>query len=308
MTDTLVPTTQGALIKFDPTKTRVRQRAHNVRLEELARIQDWPSLEEAVDLKVAEQEVFVAWWGATVRDPGQPKKELSQNGDNSLSVADAEKQTGIKKQQKSRWHVHLKKDADGYRKDLFQSAYRKGMALKKGEGAHVAQSAGDNEWYTPEEYVAAARVVMKGIDLDPASSAAANKVVRATKFYTVADSPADAEGHPQFTEPWAGRVWMNPPYAQPLVADFCKKLGDAFTLGTVIEACILVNNATETSWFQDLATCASALCLPLGRVKFWAPGKKATPLQGQVVLYLGKKPASFRDEFSAFGLVWRMFS
>lgn len=69
------------------------------------------------------------------------------------------------------------------------------------------------EWYTPSPIAEAAREVMGGIDLDPASCAEANEIVRANRYYTEAENG--------LIQPWHGRVFLNPPGG--LVPDFWRK-------------------------------------------------------------------------------------
>jgi phage N-6-adenine-methyltransferase len=169
-------------------------------------------------------------------------------------------------------------------------------AIKGDPKPHVSHNSGENEWYTPIEIIEAARSVLGRIDLDPASSKAANKVVKAKRFYTAADNGLE--------KPWRGRVWMNPPYAQPLVSQFADRLATGVREGHVPAAMVLVNNATETEWFGMLAEVASAICFPNGRVKFWSPTRETTaPLQGQAVLYVGRQVARFTKHFRSFGLL-----
>jgi hypothetical protein len=159
---------------------------------------------------------------------------------------------------------------------------------------HVAHNAGNHEWYTPEPYIKAATAVMGKIDIDPASTEIANSVVLAKQFYTSSDDG--------LTKEWSGKVWLNPPYAAELISQFCNKLRDHFAKGDVTEAIVLVNNATETLWFNKLINCASSVMFPCKRIRFWSPyGRLSQPLQGQAVVYLGDKPERFTAVFKSFG-------
>ncbi len=163
--------------------------------------------------------------------------------------------------------------------------------------AHVAYNGGNNEWYTPADIVEAARTVLGEIDLDPASSDAANKIVKASAYYTAADDG--------LSKPWRGRVWMNPPYETGLIEKFTARLRECFDADEVSEAIVLVNNATETRWFQNLAASASMLCLVTGRIRFWSETKEtASPLQGQAILYFGVRREAFARGFRPFGIIW----
>jgi phage N-6-adenine-methyltransferase len=162
--------------------------------------------------------------------------------------------------------------------------------------AHVAQNSGNNEWYSPPEIVEAARRVLGGFDLDPASSDIANERVRAETYFTAYDNG--------LLQRWpVGRIWMNPPYAQPLIGQFAARFAEEIRGGST--GIVLVNNATETQWFQAIASVASAICLPATRIRFVSPKGKfgKTPLQGQAILYAGPDADRFRSEFGEFGLV-----
>jgi len=84
---------------------------------------------------------------------------------------------------------------------------------------------GDPDWYSPKNYVEAARETMGGIDLDPASDVKANEVIQATAFYTKSMNGLHLE--------WFGRVFVNPPGHQ--VNAFWAKLMEEVLSGHVTE-------------------------------------------------------------------------
>ena len=96
---------------------------------------------------------------------------------------------------------------------------------------------------------------------------------------------------------------MNPPYSAKLCRDsvrlFTLEYGRAFKEGIV-----LVNNATETQWFQLMLREASAMCLTDHRISFWNADGKAMSgnTRGQEFFYFGKETSRFLNEFSKHGI------
>lgn len=163
-------------------------------------------------------------------------------------------------------------------------------AIAEQKKPYIINNSGDSEWYTPERYIESARKVMGSIDLDPASCTVVNETVKARKYYTIEDNGLAHE--------WAGKIWLNPPYSD--VQKFVAKLIEC--RDNIDQAIVLVNNATETQWFRDLTSIASAIVFHTGRLRFIKPGQGlSAPMQGQAFIYIGVKPEEFLAEFSQYG-------
>jgi hypothetical protein len=167
------------------------------------------------------------------------------------------------------------------------------VAFAKGK-PHVSNNSGENEWYTPEYIIKASRKTMGSIDLDPATSIKANEIVKAKRIFTKDDNG--------LIKKWDGNVWMNPPYSQPLINEFSAKIIDE--LKNINQACILVNNATETNWFQNILIKCDCICFLKSRVKFIDMNGNATgaPLQGQALIYFGNNHKKFFSNFCDLGI------
>lgn len=162
--------------------------------------------------------------------------------------------------------------------------------ISESKKPHVLNNSKDNEWYTPEQYIEVARIVMGTIDLDPASNEFANEVVQAETYF-------DEETN-GLAQEWFGNIWLNPPYSTSLIHDFAEKLVNS----NFNQAIVLVNNATETAWFRKMVDKASAVVFTTGRIKFRKrDGEKGTPLQGQAFIYFGRTPNVFLSAFRQFG-------
>lgn len=291
----LAPASGNAVALFDPQATRRTIAQADAVVAYAKEVRDWPLLERAVDEKIEQQQEFVRWWKDAVRDQGHQPNNADRH---YLPVTEAEILTGIAQYQVSRWRKHLQ-DVERYRERLCGVAW---AAASMGDKSladfnnHRGVGSGENEWYTPAQYIELARLTMGGIDLDPASSEQANRTIGAAQFFGIDDDGLSRE--------WHGRVWLNPPYAQPAIDQFIAKLVTEVLAGHVEQAIALTHNYTDTQWFHRAASAAHAIAFTRGRIAFESPaGEKAAPTQGQAFFYFGRFRDTFIEVFANVGFV-----
>lgn len=156
-------------------------------------------------------------------------------------------------------------------------------------------------WFTPAKVIDAARELMGGFDLDPASCAEANETVGAATFFTQEDDG--------LAQTWHGRVWCNPPYGRDSddnksnQAKWTAYMADQYDAGNFVAGCLLVTFVPDRSWFERLWN--YPMCAFRDRLKFRTPGGNvpASPTSANVVVYFGDDAEGFARIFSRFGRV-----
>lgn len=152
-----------------------------------------------------------------------------------------------------------------------------------------------DECYTPSTDMRRVRDVLRKIDLDPASCAHAQRVVRAARFFTKAQDGLRRR--------WRGRVWMNCPYSNP--KPWVIKLLASFNAGDVVECVSLFNSRTGSQWF-DLMSSQAWRCECRKRRRFWGPWtnkESGAGKQDHVFFYLGPNPERFAAVFAEVGRI-----
>ena len=152
-----------------------------------------------------------------------------------------------------------------------------------------------DECYTLADDMRRVRDVLRKIDLDPASCAHAQRVVRAVRFFTKAQNG--------LSKRWRGRVWMNCPFSNP--KPWVIKLLASFNAGDVVESVSVFNSRTGSQWF-DLMSAQAWRCECRKRRKFWGPwtnDESGGGKQDHVFFYLGPNPERFAAVFGEVGRI-----
>ena len=118
-------------------------------------------------------------------------------------------------------------------------------------------------------------------DLDAAATA---QNAKAPVFYTAADDG--------LSQPWKGRVWLNPPYGRLIGAWMAKAAAEAAS-GHADLVCCLVPARVDTRWWRNAIAAASLVRFLPGRVKFGDSDPAPFP---SAVIVLGELPGRHGTE------------
>lgn len=192
------------------------------------------------------------------------------------------------------------------------------LATIKFAGRHSMDSP---EWYTPSIFIEAAREVMGGIDLDPASCEEANATVKASWFYTAEDDG--------LSKSWRGRVFVNAPGGKSpsvgsLVPAFWKHMLAEWALCHFDQG-IWIGYSLEQLQTLQRVTYKNPLdfpmCVPNRRIEFVEneakkaerfkklialgkkPNEKSQPSHANYISYLGPNSGTFQRVFSKLGTI-----
>ena len=182
------------------------------------------------------------------------------------------------------------------------------MKADKNKLAYIGAKPGSNKsatrdsdsWFTPRIYTEMVREVLGDIELDPFSSETANRHIKAKRYFDVNSNA--------FEQVWfqgQGRVFMNPPYSRKLIDASVDLFLENWLSESISQAVVLVNNATETKWFQSLLRESSAVCMPDRRISFETNDGKhiSGNTRGQVFFYFGQKIFRFEEVFKRVGVI-----
>jgi len=110
-----------------------------------------------------------------------------------------------------------------------------------------------DEWPTPNDFFQTVVNEFGRFDLDPCCT---QESAKAPRYFT-----KEADG---LTQPWAGKVWMNPPYGRT-IGHWMRKAYESAQEGATVVC--LVPSRTDTAWWHDYASKGEVRFIR-GRLKF----------------------------------------
>lgn len=158
---------------IDPRKALEGMAVAEVAEKYYRQARDLEGLRKAIEAIWTARHDFVAWWDAT-KPKGRPEEEKV---DRTVNLSNF----NLSPKVVSRWR---QKVADDEKLALLIQAHYYKAAKIINPDALTDKHTGDEESYTPRQYIESARTVMGSIDLDPASNEIAQMTVKAELWLT----------------------------------------------------------------------------------------------------------------------------
>lgn len=163
------------------------------------------------------------------------------------------------------------------------------MDKKRNESLVIPEWIQKDEWYTPREIIES----VGHFDLDPCAPM--------IPLFHTADRMYNRE-EDGLSKPWTGRVWLNPPYSQPLLDNFMARMAEHNN-----GIALLFNRCDSRMFREYVLERATAIRFLYQRIKFHYPsGRRGThhaaaiswwPMANRTHVSYGN--ANCRDEWSS---------
>jgi len=152
-----------------------------------------------------------------------------------------------------------------------------------------------DEHLTPRYILDAVLECLGGIDLDPSSNSRCCPHVPAARHFT--------RGDDGLSQPWDGRVFLNPPFGRDVDRWF-QKLAAEYCAGRTVAAVVLWKSATETRAWRILTGSANVICFPTRRIDFEGEGPRTGSTFSPALFYVGREHTRFARAFAPVGEIW----
>lgn len=161
------------------------------------------------------------------------------------------------------------------------------------------------ECYTPSHVAALVREALGGyIELDPASTPKANKLVKADTIFTKEQDGLQQDWRPFKT------VYLNPPGGRnglgPLVPQFWKKFCAEVSHGIWMGYSLEQLQSLQKPGLSHPFFVGDAYCIPKTRIAFVREDGAKSPSHANYLVYRGRHSYRFEKLFAELGVTWHM--
>ena len=153
---------------------------------------------------------------------------------------------------------------------------------------NAQHSSQNDSWRTPENIVEASRKVLGGIGFDPASSAEANKIIRADNYMDYLEDSLITSW------PIGQSIYLNPPggklKGKSLVRLFWRRLMEYRASGSLTHGIFAMFSigGLQTTQGEDVAAIEFPICIPRKRIRWVDPTgeKRRSPPHSNAFVYV----------------------